>query len=401
MDSDWPQVSPRIAELIRTGAEFILDPPKEWVEQLHEASLSGARMQAVADDPILAEGTRRTNWANTMRWASHNVTNPGQRVPAQLTPEIMVATQHLVRRGLDEASLDAFRTAQNVAWRLWMQICFGLTNDPDDLRELLDITSRSISAFIDDTVTAMSNQMRAEREELARGSGSQRREAVTLVLEGAPIPVARAEALLGYRLAGPHTAVVLWSAAPDAAPSLQEASEALIAAVGAQSRLTIVASTASWWMWLPVPHIGDFDLRSLPDVRVSVGRTGTDIEGFRTSHFEAVTTQRMHAQLGSHRPVVHFDDIRRVSLLTSDDAAATEFVADTLGEFASADAELLTTVQTWINLQCNTSRTAEQLYTHRNTVIRRLARADELLPRPLAQSFVDVAVALEILQWRD
>lgn len=401
MDRQWPVVSPRIRDLIRIGAELILDPPKEWIDELHEASLSGARMRAVAEDPVLAEGTRRTNWANTMRWASHNVDHPGERVPAQLTPEIMVATQHLVRRGLDEASLDAFRTAQSVAWRLWMQICFGLTSDPAELRELLDVTSLSISTFIDDTVTAMSVQMRAERDELARGTHSQRREAVTLLLEGAPIPTARAEAQLGYRLAGPHTALVLWSTAPDAAPALEAASDALVHTTGATSRLTIVASTASWWMWLPVSRIDEPDLRSLPQIRVSVGRSDNNVEGFRTSHAEAVSTQRMHSQLGAGRQVVHFDDIRLVSLLTTDRAAATEFVDDTLGPLASADAELLSTVRTWIALQCNTSRTAERLYTHRNTVIRRLARADELLPRPLAESFLDVATALEVLQWRD
>ena len=48
----------------------------------------------------------------------------------------------------------------------------------------------------------------------------------------------------------------------------------------------------------------------------------------------------------------------------------------------------------------NTSRTAERLYTHRNTVLRRLARADELLPCPLAENVVSVAAALEVLRWR-
>ncbi|MDT5184257.1 MAG: hypothetical protein QOJ20_2428 [Mycobacterium sp.] len=46
------------------------------------------------------------------------------------------------------------------------------------------------------------------------------------------------------------------------------------------------------------------------------------------------------------------------------------------------------------------SRAAARLYTHRNTLLRRLARADELLPRPLAESSVSVAVALGVLRWR-
>lgn len=400
MDVDWPTVSPQIQDLIRAGARQILNPPKDWIDQLHDASLSGARMRAVADDPVLAEGARRANWANTMRWALHNVENPGARVPAQLTPEIMVATYDLVRRGLDEASLDAFRTAQSVAWRLWMEICFGLTDNLVVLRELLDVTSLSISTFIDDTVTAMSEQMRAERDELARGTHTQRREALTLVLEGAPIPTARAEAQLGYRLSGPHTSVVLWSATVDPAPDLEAAADALVRSSGATARLTIIASATSWWLWLPVKAIGVPDLTALPGVRVSGGRGGTDIDGFRSSHFQALATQRRHARLGAQQQVVHYDDIRLASLLTADTAAGDQFVADTLGELAHADTDLIDTLRTWIRLQCNTSRTASELYTHRNTVIRRLARADELLPRPLDHSLVDVTAALEVLRWR-
>ncbi|GAB2635551.1 hypothetical protein GCM10027068_13820 [Prescottella soli] len=49
--------------------------------------------------------------------------------------------------------------------------------------------------------------------------------------------------------------------------------------------------------------------------------------------------------------------------------------------------------------QCSTTRTAERLYIHRNTVVRRLARADELMPRPLASNPIVVGAALEVLRW--
>ncbi|MFG2857703.1 helix-turn-helix domain-containing protein [Streptomyces mirabilis] len=50
--------------------------------------------------------------------------------------------------------------------------------------------------------------------------------------------------------------------------------------------------------------------------------------------------------------------------------------------------------------QCNTTRAAGRLYTHRNTLLRQLDRADQLLPKPLEDNTVKVAVALDLLQWR-
>lgn len=385
--------------MIRQGAQIVSDPRAEWAEALHEAALGGVRMKPISDDPILAEGVRRTNLANTMRWAHHNIDHPGERVPALLTAEIMGATRELVRRGLDESSLDSFRSAQGVAWRMWMAICFQLTSDIDELQELLDVTSRSIAAFIEDSVAAMSEQMRAERAELSRDTHAQRREAVTLILEGAPIPVARAESQLGYRLSGHHVAVVLWGVSPDATSQLEAASTAVARSAGTQPRLSVVTGATSSWMWLPAAEIGAPDLSATPDIRVSAGRPGVGVEGFRSSHFQAVSTQRMHSRLATDRKFVRYDEIRLVSLLTTDDAESREFTSDVLGPLHDADPELAQTLRTWIALQCNTSHTATALYTHRNTVIRRLTRAEELLPRPLRENLLDVACALEMAHW--
>ncbi|SDX33279.1 DNA-binding transcriptional regulator, PucR family [Geodermatophilus africanus] len=401
----WPELSPRGRELFRRGAEVALDPHDAWVETLHAAALGGPRMRPVAEDPVLAAVTRRANLANLLHWAAANVQHPGRRVPANTGPESLEAARDLVRRGLDESALDAYRAAQGVAWRRWMQICFELTSDPAELRELLDVSALSIATFIEDTVAATSERMRAERDELTRGAHAERRAAVTLLLEGAPIGRARAEAQLGYGLAGPHTAAIVWSGAGVAFEQLEAAAEAVVRAGGAAHRLTVVASAAALWLWLPVasaPHAGQLagELAAHPDVRVAVGRPGRDVDGFRRSHLDAATTQRMVARLTSPQQVARYEDVQLVALLTAEPTQADDFLADTLGDLLDADADTRHAVLTYVRELGSTSRTAERLYTHRNTVLRRLARADELLPRPLADNVVGVAAALEVLRWR-
>ena len=62
-----------------------------------------------------------------------------------------------------------------------------------------------------------------------------------------------------------------------------------------------------------------------------------------------------------------------------------------VGHAQSSSATLSGIVEDFIN---------HDIITHLNTLLHRLARADELLPRPLAESTVPVAVALEVLRWR-
>jgi DNA-binding PucR family transcriptional regulator len=109
----------------------------------------------------------------------------------------------------------------------------------------------------------------------------------------------------------------------------------------------------------------------------------------------------MLARLTSPRRFASYQDIQLVALLTTDPNRAQEFLDDTLGKLRNAEEEIREVVLTYVQELGSTTRTAERLYTHRNTVIRRLARADELLPRPLAENALDVAAALETLKWQD
>jgi DNA-binding PucR family transcriptional regulator len=131
-----------------------------------------------------------------------------------------------------------------------------------------------------------------------------------------------------------------------------------------------------------------------------VGRPGTDVDGFRRSHLDAATTQRMLARLTSPQQVARYQDVQLVALLTSQPTAVDEFLGDVLGGLLTAEPDVQQTVLTYVRELGNASRTAERLYTHRNTVLRRLARADDLLPRPLADDVLGVGAALEVLRWR-
>lgn len=403
MNEPWPTPSPAVRRLLRRGAELALRPRPEWT--LDAAALAGTRMEAIAADPVLAEGVRRTTTANLLHWAAANVRSPGRRVAPHLEASSLETARDLDRRGLGRTALDSYRTGQGLATRRWMAICFELTTDPVLLQELLDVSLLSIATFIDDTIDAVSAVLEAERDQLHGGSHAERRALVARILEGQPVSRARAEARLGHPLTGPHVAAVVWTALGADPLALEAAADALARAGGADRRLVVVASSASRWLWLPmadVPAVADLAgrLAGHPEVSIALGRPGRDLAGFRTSHLEAAAVQRMMTRLASPRRIARYEDVRLVDLLTADPARADGYVADVLGDLAAAPPGIHDAVLTCVQERFNTSRTAERLYTHRNTVIRRLARADDLLPRPLAENPVDVAAALQVLQWR-
>ena len=378
-----------------------MNAPPEWVADMNDAAMHPASMEGVVVDPDLRTIALRINEGNLRHWAESNLADPGARVSVNVTDETAAFVRDLVRRGFDSGALDSFRSAQNAAWQIWMQICFALTDDPALLRELLEVTSMSIATFIDDTVRELAHQIDVARAELAGDTHAQRRAAVALILEGAPIAPARAEMQLRYSIEGPQTALIVSAEGGPVADDLEEACESIMGDSQAARRLTVVAGTAELWVWLPVDEVVvEPTLATHPHVRVAAGAPGTGREGFRRSHFEALEARQLVTRLGSSVRFARYDDLSLVSALTDDLSRLDDFVAHVLGDLAAADSSLHESMRVWFAAGCNASAAAARLYTHRNTVVRHIARAEDLLPRPLQTNAVAVAAALEVLRWR-
>jgi DNA-binding PucR family transcriptional regulator len=402
----WDQPSERVAELIRAGATALLEEPAALFAQVDAAVLEATPGRLIAD-PAITAATVATNHANILHWAGANLRRPGAHVPANLSPAVLDLARDIVRRGLDDATLNSYRIGQNVAWRAWMTLAFTLTDDADELRELLDITARSIFAFVNETVAGIQDLIDREREELVGGTHAERLGTVNLILEGAPITSARASERLRYELAGRHTAAVVWTDDDlGGQGALERTADTLARAAGARRAFTVVASRRALWAWYgtdapdddagAIPPPG---FEAAPGVRIALGTTAPGMEGFRRSHLDALATQRLMQRMPVDLRIASYEDVQLVALSAQDEEGATEFVARTLGRLATADPELRETMRVYIREEFSASRAARALFAHRNTVLNRLARARELLPAPLDGRGVQVGLALEIVHW--
>jgi DNA-binding PucR family transcriptional regulator len=82
-----------------------------------------------------------------------------------------------------------------------------------------------------------------------------------------------------------------------------------------------------------------------------------------------------------------------------DPRAASEFIAATLGplgEESPAAARLRETLRVYLEEADNAPRAAARLYTHRNTVLKRVARATELLGYAPGERRLAVGLAMEL-----
>lgn len=409
-----------IDELIRAVATDLLRDAPLLSAEVSTAITS--RLPVLAGDPAVAQELVVSTRANILRFLraaggdADDVAHPSEggarggdaeddAPGGPVPPEALDLARMFVRRGIDlETLANTYRWGQNAAWQVWMRRAVELS-PPQSLPELLERSSAAMFGYVDEVLTAMRTRVEAERGQLQTGTAARREQTVRLLLEGAPIDGTDAGRLLGYDLAQHHTAFVVWVDPGTEAGhgDLERVAAAVGRAAGPGRVLIIPPGRTSVWGWTsgeadPV----DGALRAAAESaatapRVAVGGTHRGIEGFRRSHEEAVEAQGLVAGRHGRRFVMH-RDVAIVALLAGDRPRLRTFVVETLGPLASearGAADLAETLRVYFAEGESAARTAARLGTHRNTVLGRLARAEALLGRPLAERRLALAVALE------
>ncbi|MGC4845551.1 PucR family transcriptional regulator, partial [Pseudomonas aeruginosa] len=137
---------------------------------------------------------------------------------------------------------------------------------------------------------------------------------------------------LGYSLFQKHYAGLVWCESPDAEIRLlEDVARTLAQLTGTAAPLIVFAGPATLWVWSHAAKPLDLTLLQgialrFSGIRAAIGSPGTGVNGFRRSHLEALTTQRLMGRLAGAPAVATIDQVRMVSLMTQDDRAARQFV---------------------------------------------------------------------------
>ena len=179
-----------------------------------------------------------------------------------------------------------------------------------------------------------------------------------------------------------------------------EAAEAL----GAGEPLVIPSGAARYDVWcgsFEAPATDELErYEPPPRVVVAFGKPAAGVEGFRSSHLEAVQAARIGALMLDASPsVTSYSRVELVSLLASDLPRARAFVAAELGPLGSvteAAERLRETVLAMLVSGGSATGVARDLFVHKNTVAYRVRQAEELLGHGINDRPVELSSALTL-----
>ncbi|HEX4248776.1 MAG TPA: helix-turn-helix domain-containing protein [Pseudonocardia sp.] len=275
------------------------------------------------------------------------------------------------------------------------------------------VTQRALQLsfrYIDRVSEQVVGAYQLERDRWLLTQTAVRASRVKRLLAHEDLDVDTTESALGYRLRQCHVAVIGW--VPESTQGgaglvrLDRLGQALAADLGCAGRpLFVPIDESIAWFWLPFGARTELDWARLapmvesydPSIRVGVGELERGVDGFRASHYQAVTAQNVAAVAQPPHRVTLAEQVGPVALMCRDIEATRVWVQKVLGPLAtdrSNHRALRDTLRVFLESGRSYAAAAETLNLHRNTVQYRLHKAAELLPAPIADRHSDLELAL-------
>ncbi|MGA6158415.1 PucR family transcriptional regulator [Stenotrophomonas sp. NPDC087984] len=383
----------------RVGAD-----PVRWAIELNSVVVRRivGEVPSLGGSPAAVELLRRGNEATTLRALFTLVEGPAAAPPTD--EAILEGIHEFVHRAVPlERVLHGVRIGHAATTEAFLRACAELV-DPEVAVDEVTAVSRELFSYVDDLSDTMIRAYLVEHEVWSTSAAAARADIVRSLLSDATATatdVGEASRVLGYDLRRTHEAVVVWSDRPNGNSTLQAAATEALRARGATTTLVVPVASGRLWAWGTVPSGGSVssdgtrrtgswetiaEALSRQRTQAAFGTPGGGVEGFRRSHREAESgerIERLRREAGRvPRHATAYADVAAIALLATDLDAAGDFVRRELGGLATRTASmeaLRTTLYHYIGAERSLADVARRLHVARGTVTYRVKRAQEVL----------------------
>jgi hypothetical protein len=330
------------------------------------------------------------------------VDDPRREIP--VPPAARDLARAFAHRRLELAELlKVYRGGQDFLWRRIMTAVGAAQLDDSARMQVLNHVWEHVTVRVTRATDTMVATYTEESERNLRGTLALRMQAIQALLAGENVDLDMTGQTLRHSLRGLQTALVLWAAdgEHDALARLESLAQQIASGLGAQRAVTVPSTARGLWAWIatdrPPTHTRLPGLKSAADLRAAVGLPSAGPEGFRRSHQQALEAQRVAIATRTTQPITLYQDVELAALLSKDSEVMRELVARELAGLASGEPQtrkLRDTARTYLAAACNARIAADTLGLHKNTVLYRIARVEELLGHPIAERRLQLELAL-------
>ena len=281
----------------QTAAELLPTTPELGRGMAEHLAAAIPEIAAIDDDDLRAEllASTEANVSQVLRMLAHGASANDVTAPH----EALDYLRGNVRRGFPlSVLLRSYRLGHAWLWERWSEALQERVVDSGELGAGQDESSAFMFAYVDKISDVLVEEFGSERERMLRSAAQIRAETVRGILGADPVDAELASRRLGYELRRHHVALRISSGA-SAVDGLERAVGEAAEALNAGEPLVIPSGAARYDVWcgsFEAPATDELErYEPPPRVVVAFGKPAPGVEGFRSSHLEAVQAARIGA----------------------------------------------------------------------------------------------------------
>ncbi|WP_235451610.1 PucR family transcriptional regulator [Streptomyces olivochromogenes] len=340
-------------------------------------------------------------------------------IPLEKIEGPAAATEYARRLAQRDIPLSSMSRAYRIGHWRFLQWCLDELDRQDADGELATAANRRMLhvsfGYIDRVTEHVIAIYQQERDHWLLSQTAARAARVRDLLSDKDIDLNYAEQALGYRLRQNHLGLVTWLPTQTGEDAGLARLDRITTEIATEldcpaMPLFVPRDAVLSWAWLPFGSHNDVSWetvsnavqRSEPSVYVCAGSVGHGIEGFRSTHRQALRTQDLATAAS---PVPHFADfstVAPIALMATNVDDMRAWVWGILGPLAVDDenfARLRETAQIFLDNGCSYTATASAQILHKNTVQYRIRKAEEIMGHPVQKGHTDLEIALRAVRY--
>jgi DNA-binding PucR family transcriptional regulator len=366
------------------------------------------------DEPVrkLLQASVAENVATLLHIFEHDIPTDNVEPP-------VAASERARRLAQRDVPLSALIRAYRIGHWRFLQWCLDeLHRHGADENLSAATTRRMLTAsfgYIDRLSEDLIELYQLERDRWLLSQTAGRAARVREIFAEKQVDVDWAESALGYRLKQSHLGLVAWLPEPthggEGLARLDRLTSEIAKELKCSARpLFIPRDETMCWAWLPFGsryEVSWGQLESVvedgdPSVRVCAGRVEPGVEGFRSTHRQALLAQELATASSWGARFTAYSHVAPIALMSTNIDDMRSWVRSVLGPLAVDDersARLRETVQIFLNTGCSYTATASRQILHKNTVQYRIRKAEEAIGHKVQERQTDLEVALLAVQY--
>ncbi|MGB3328412.1 MAG: helix-turn-helix domain-containing protein [Thermomicrobiales bacterium] len=277
--------------------------------------------------------------------------------------------------------------------------------DRDPTRLMPDLAA-SVTSNVDAWVEVMIEALVKERRRVARSDERRVRSAIEALIAGTPLVPEVATTTVRRQLTWWHRCCVIGVKSGEAVDrqAVEDAGKVMARHAGGAPFLRYETANGTTYLWTTSEQVPkELDVATLgivPPLVAGIGEPHRGQDGFRRSFIEADDALRLALRKEPSGGLSYRDEALAI-ILSRDDERARWFVEQELGDLVGNQpehAEMRKTLRVFFATRMRIAPAAERLFIHRNTLIQRLERIENIIGHPLSERTAEVQAALSIAE---